>query len=118
MANITESIVEEAARAWLEALGYSVLNGPDIAAGEPGAESSDPNCRDPVLDGRLRRALFRLNPDLPYEALEDAYRKLMRNDAPSLVARNRAVHRMLVDGVTVEYRRKASSTARHPLRVP
>ena len=49
MANITESIVEEATLAWLEALGYSVLNGPDIAAGEPGAESSDPNCRDVVL---------------------------------------------------------------------
>ena len=78
MANITESIVEEATLAWLEALGYSVLNGPDIAAGEPGAESSDPNCRDAMLDGRLRRALFHLNPDLPYEALEDAYRKLMR----------------------------------------
>ena len=46
MANITESIVEEAARAWLEALGYSVLNGPKIAAGEPGTERSDPNYRD------------------------------------------------------------------------
>ena len=78
MANFTESIVEEATLAWLEALGYSVLTGPDIAAGEPGAESSDPNYRDVVLDGRLRQALFRLNPDLPSEALEDAYRKLMR----------------------------------------
>ena len=37
MANFTESIVEEATLAWLEALGYSVLNGPDIAAGDPGA---------------------------------------------------------------------------------
>ena len=38
MANFTESIVEEATLAWLEALGYSVLNRPDIAAGAPGAE--------------------------------------------------------------------------------
>ena len=113
-----ESVVEDAALAWLEALGYSVLHGPDIAAGEPGAERSDPNYRDVVLDGRLHQALVRLNPDLPHEALEDASRKLMRNDAPSLVERNRAVHRMLVDGVTVEYRRKDSSTARHPLPVP
>ena len=74
----TESIVGEAALACLEALGYTVTHGPDIAVGEPGAERSDPNYRDVVLDGRLRQALFRLNPDLPYEALEDAYRKLMR----------------------------------------
>ena len=118
MTAFTESIVENAALAWLKALGYAVLHGPEIAAGEPGAERSDPNYRDVVLDGRLRQALFRLNPDLPPEALEDACRKLMRNDAPSLVEHNRALHRMLVDGVTVEYRRKDSSTARHPLPVP
>ena len=48
MSNFTESIVEEATLAWLEALGYSVLHGPDIAAGEPGAERSDPNYLDAV----------------------------------------------------------------------
>jgi type I restriction enzyme R subunit len=111
MARLTESVVEDAALAWLEALGYVVFHGPDIAAGEPGAERSDPNYRDVLLDGRLRQALFRLNPDLPHEALDDAYRKLTRTDAPSLVERNRAVHRMLVDGVTVEYRRKDGSIA-------
>ena len=35
MPTFTESIVEDAALAWLEALGYTVLHGPDIAAGEP-----------------------------------------------------------------------------------
>jgi len=30
---------------------YVVLYGPDIAAGEPAAESSDPNDRDVVLKG-------------------------------------------------------------------
>src|SRR5437879_4599421 len=98
---ITESVVEDAALAWLEALGYTLLHGPDIAAGEPHAERSDPNYRDVVLDGRLRQALIRLNPDLRHEALEDVYRKLMHSDAPSLLERNHALHRMLVDGVTV-----------------
>ncbi len=65
----------------------------------------------------LRQALFRLNPDLPPEALEDAYRKLARTDAPSLVERNRAAHRMLVDGVTVEYRRKDGSIAGAQIRI-
>ena len=51
---------------------------------------SDPNYRDVVLEGRLRQALVRLNPDLPPEALDDAFRKLTRADAPSLIERNRA----------------------------
>src|SRR5260221_9095679 len=117
MGGFAESVVEEAALAWLHGLGYAVLHGPDIAAGEPGAERSDPNYRDVVLEGRLRQALKRLNPDLPAEALEDAYRKLTRLDAPTLVERNRAVHRMLVDGVTVEYRRKDGSIAGAQARV-
>jgi type I restriction enzyme R subunit len=107
----TESIVEDAALAWLEALGYGVLHGPDIAAGELAAERGDPNYRDVLLERRVRQALRRLNPDLPPEAFEDAWRKLTRVDAPSLVERNRAVHRMLVDGVNVEYRRKDGSIA-------
>jgi type I restriction enzyme R subunit len=111
MSTFTESIVEDAALAWLEALGYTVLHGPDIAAGEPTAERSDSIYRDVLLERRLRQALVGLNPDLPAEAVEDAFRKLTRVDAPSLVERNRAVHRMLVDGVTVEYRRPDGSIA-------
>jgi type I restriction enzyme R subunit len=112
-----ESVVEEAALSWLEELGYAVLHGPDIAAGEAGAERNDPNYRDVLLERRVRQALVRLNPDLPPEALEDAYRKLTRVDAPSLVERNRAVHRMLVDGITVEYRRRDGSIAGTQARV-
>jgi type I restriction enzyme R subunit len=113
----SESVVEEAALAWLENLGYAVLCGPAIAAGEPEAERSDPDYRDVVLDRRLRQALVGFNPDLPPEALEDAYRKLTRVDAPSLIERNRAVHHMLVAGVTVEYRRADGSIAGGQARV-
>src|SRR5689334_13761202 len=113
----TESVVEDAALGWLAALGYTVLHGPDIAVGESGAERSDPNYRDVLLEGRLRQALRRLNPELPPEALDDAFRKLTRADAPSLVEKNRAVHRMLVDGVAVEYRRKDGSIAGAQARI-
>ena len=115
--SFTESIVEDAALAWFDELGYAVVHGPEIAIGEPAAERSDPNYRDVMLEGRLRQALVRFNSDLPAEALEDAYRKLTRSDAPSLVERNRAVHRMLVDGVTVEYRRADGSIAGAQARV-
>jgi type I restriction enzyme, R subunit len=115
--SFAESVVEDAALAWLEALGYAVVYGPDIAAGEPGAERSDPNYRDVVLDARFRQALVGLNPDLPHEALDDAYRKLVRSDTPLLMECNRAVHRMLVHGVTVEYRRADGSIAGAQARV-
>jgi len=57
-----------------------------------------------VLVQRLLDALARLNPALPPEAIDDAFRKLTRPEGPTLEARNRAVHRLLVNGVTVEYR--------------
>jgi len=113
----TELLVEEAALGWLGELGYAVIHGPDLAAGQPAGERSDSGYRDVILENRFRQALARLNPDLPPEALEDAYRKLARTDAPSLIERNRAVHRMLVDGITVEYRRKDGSIAGAQARV-
>ena len=111
MSSFTESIVEEATIEWLVGLGYMPLHGPDIAFDGPKAERTDPNYRDVILEARLRQALALLNNDLPPDALEDAYRKLARATAASLTERNRIVHRMLVDGATVEYRRKDGSIA-------
>jgi type I restriction enzyme R subunit len=102
---LNEQHVEEAALAWLASSGFAVAHGPEIAVGQPGAERSDPTYRDVILEWRLREALVRLNPDLPQEALDDAFRKIVRADGPSLIERNRAVHRMLVNGITVEYHR-------------
>jgi type I restriction enzyme R subunit len=100
--SFTESLVEDAALAWLENLGWSVRHGSDIAPSEPAAERDDYS--QVVLAQRLRDALTLLNPQLPAEALEDAFRKLTRPEGPTVEARNRAVHRLLVDGITVEYR--------------
>ena len=101
----TESVAEEAALGWLETLGYSVRHGPDLAFGVDGGERTDPGYRDTVLQNRLHSALNRLNPELPAAAVAEAYRKLLRVEAPGLVDRNRLFHKMLVDGVTVEYPR-------------
>ncbi len=102
MPAFSESIVEEAALAWLEGLGWAVKQGPQIAPGELFAERADYS--QVVLAQRLRDALAKLNTQLPAEALDDAFRKLTRPEGPTLEARNRAVHRLLVEGVTVEYR--------------
>ncbi|MGI8424105.1 MAG: type I restriction endonuclease, partial [Chloroflexota bacterium] len=102
MTNFTESVVEQAALAWLESLGWSVIHGLEIAPGELFAERTD--YAQVVLEARLRDALARLNPALPPEALNDAFRRLTQPEGAELSARNRAVNRLLVEGVTVEYR--------------
>jgi type I restriction enzyme, R subunit len=100
--SITESVIEQAALAWFESVGWAVRNGADIAPAEPFAERADYG--HVVLEQRLRDALARLNPDLPAEALEDAFRRLMRPEGADVITRNRGMHRLFVDGVTVEYR--------------
>ena len=102
MTTITEADVEQAALDWLAGLGWQVAHGPDIAPGTPKAERDDYG--QVVLERRLRDALAELNPGLPASALDDAYRRLTRPEGSTLEARNRAFHRMLVNGVEVEYR--------------
>ena len=102
MTALNEADVEQAALEWLRELGWSTAHGSDIGAEAEQAERGDYS--QVVLEGRLREALGRLNPGLPPEALDDALRRLIRPEGSSLEARNRAFHKMLVDGVTVEYR--------------
>ena len=108
---LAESDAEEAALGWLETLGYTVRHRPDIAFGVDGGERSKPGYSDTILQNRPHRALELLNAALPAGAIADAYRKLRLVEAPNLLARNRTLHRMLVDGVNVEFTRSDGSIA-------
>ena len=99
---VTESTVEQAAFGWLESSGWRVAHGPDIAPDMPAAERRDYG--EVVLAQRLRDGLALRNPTLPAGALDDAFRRFTRPEGADLIARNLGVHRLLVDGVTVEYR--------------
>ncbi len=105
----TESTVEDAALDLFRELGYAVRHGPDIAPGEPAAERADYG--EVVLLGRLRAALERINPSVPRDAIDEAVRKVTRPETPGLVENNRRFHRLLVDGVDVEYRRQDGTIA-------
>ena len=102
MTTLTEAVVEQAALGWLAGLGWGVVHGRDIAPGAADAERADYG--QVVLERRLRDALADLNPGLPGPAQADALRRLTQPEGSTTEARNRAFHRMLVDGVTVEYR--------------
>ena len=110
-AGFAESDAEEAALGWLETLGYTVKRGPDIAFGVDGGERSDPGYHDTILQNRLHRALQLLNPGLPATAIGEAYRKLLLVEGTEPLVRNRTLHRMLVDGVNIEYTRSDGSIA-------
>ncbi len=103
MPKLTESVVEEAALDWLKGLGYEVLSGLQIAPGETAAERAD--YKQVFLFDRLQTKLEDLNPKIPLEGLQEALRKLRLFNHPTLIENNRAFHRLLVEGVDVEFRR-------------
>ncbi|MCX7782499.1 MAG: type I restriction endonuclease subunit R [Meiothermus sp.] len=100
MPGFNENTVEQATLEWLRGMGYEYRFGPEIAPEEANAERTD--YREVLLRGRLRGALFRLNPGLPEAAIDEAIRKISAPEHPSLMQNNRAFHRMLTDGFEVE----------------
>ena len=112
---INESHVEEAALSWFVELDYAVAHGPDMGPGEPAAERD--SFADVVLVERLREAIRSLNPSIPEGAKEEALRKVLRLGTPSLIHTNRIFHRMLRDGVEVEYQRPDGSIAGDHVRL-
>lgn len=113
--SLNESIVEDAALEWFGELGYAIGHGPHLAPGEPAAERD--SFGEVVLVERLRSAIRRLNPAIPEEARGEALRKVLRVGTPALVQTNRAFHRMLRDGVPVEYHRPDGSIAGDHVRL-
>ncbi|TSC92696.1 MAG: type I site-specific deoxyribonuclease, HsdR family [Candidatus Berkelbacteria bacterium Licking1014_7] len=107
----TESNLEEATLEWFEELGYQIIGGPDI---DP--ESEKPERKDfsqVILADRLHSAIAKINPEVPFEAQEEAAKKVENatHSSNQLVISNRNFHKMLTDGVDVEYRRPDGSIA-------
>ena len=102
MSGFSEDVVEQAGIEILKELGWSFLPGPQIAP--DGAFPARQAFADVVLLSRLETAVQRLNPTLPESARSDAIRQLLASDTGSLVEENRRIHRLLTDGVPVEYR--------------
>lgn len=97
---ITENEIEQIALDILnEDLGYTVLYGPDIAEGD----SKEREYSEVVLQQRLRDAIEKINPDIPFDAKEEAFKKALRTTTISLFENNQAFHRMLTEGIDVKF---------------
>src|SRR5882724_3299916 len=101
---ITESVVEQASLAWFESMGYEIVSGLAIAPGETASERS--NYKQVFLFDRLQTKLEDLNPKIPLEGLQEALRKARLVSHSTLIENNRAFHRLLVEGVDVEFRNR------------
>ncbi len=99
---MNESVVETASLAWFEIADWTTARGADLSPN--GSSPERDTYEEVVLAPRLRASLRRLNPDLPEAALEQAFRVVTRPPEPTLEASNRWFHRLLVEGIDVEYR--------------
>ena len=103
-----EQTVEIAALQWLAENGYNSARGADIS---PGSNSPlRASHEDVVLESRLRAAMRKINDHLPEDAIEQAIRIVTRPPEPTLEQNNRWFHRLLTDGIDVEYRTKDGET--------
>lgn len=105
---MNESSVERAALEFLDSVGFETRRGADISAGAdaPLRESYE----SVVLVPRLKTALRRLNPALPEDAIQQVLRVITRPPAPTLEQNNRWFHKLLTDGIDVDYRTAEGET--------
>ena len=100
---MTEDQLEQETLAWLADVGWQHRYGPEL--GPDGSTPERADYRQVVLVGRLRQAIALLNPAVPPTARDDALKQVLDLGTPSLLAANRHFHRLLVNGVPVQYQR-------------
>ena len=101
MTFLTEDDIEKALIAQFADLGYANL--PDAVIGPDGTAPERASYGDVILRERLEAAVARLNPDIPPDAREEAIKRVIGAESASLVEENRRLHRLLVEGVDVEF---------------
>ncbi|MFN3702400.1 type I restriction endonuclease subunit R [Thermomonas sp.] len=101
MAFLSEAAVEQALLDQLRALDYSIEREEDI--GPDGHRPERDSHDEVVLKKRFEAAVARLNPGLPAEAWQEAVRRVMQSELPSLLEENRRLHKLMTEGVDVEY---------------
>jgi type I restriction enzyme R subunit len=100
---LTEDQLEKQCLEWFLGAGWEHAHGPKISPDGSATERLD--YRETILSGRLLSALQRLNPQVPPSALEEAVQTILKLDHPISEQRNRAFHRLMLDGVAVSYRK-------------
>ncbi len=98
---ITEDQLEQICLEWFREGGYEYAFGPDIAHDGETPERAD--YLQVALTNRLLSAMQRINPHIPLAVLEEAAIAITKPETPVLIHNNRKFHRLLLEGVPVEY---------------
>lgn len=89
----TEADYENTVIELFEQMGYQHVYGPDV----------ERDYKNPLYDEILWDSLYRINPDLPEAAIEDAYYKLTNFENGELVQKNAVFMNYLQNGIEVSY---------------
>jgi type I restriction enzyme R subunit len=101
MAYLSEAAVEKLVLDELRDLGYAVAQ--DVDIGPDSKASERESYADVLLIRRLTAAIQKLNPSIPPVVQRDAIRMIRATERQALVEENRRLHKMIVEGVDVEY---------------
>ncbi len=104
---ITESSIETLAIELLEKQGYQYIYGPDIAPDSKTPERA--SFEDVLLLDKLKNAVARINPFIPADVRDDAVKQILRLASPELIANNETFHRMLTEGIKVNFQKDGYS---------
>jgi type I restriction enzyme R subunit len=99
---MNENLVELAAMDYFRQLGYQTAFGPVLAPGEPGQERD--SFERVYLHERLRDAVRRINPGVDWSLIGEGIKRLDRAESQSTIDENFRIHKLLTEGVPVEYR--------------
>ena len=99
---ITEDQLEQFCLEWFQSIGYDTICGYDIAPDSGAPERSD--YRQVILHGRLLSSLKQINPHIPVATLEQVALQTAKPQTPILINNNKAFHRLLLEGVKVEFK--------------
>jgi len=100
MTKLYESEIEQIALDLLrDENGYEIRFAPDLAEGA----TKEREYTEVVLRERLRNAIDRLNPAIPADAREDAFKKVLRTASITVIENNEAFHHLLTEGVDVKF---------------
>jgi type I restriction enzyme R subunit len=100
---LSENAIEELAIELLSALGYQYQHGTAIAPDGMYPERS--NYEEVLLQGRLLDAVRSINQNIPVAAQDEALKELQRFHSPELLTNNEQFHRMLTEGINVDYQK-------------
>ncbi len=104
---ITEDQLEQLCLDWFQAIGYDYICGYDIAPDSANPERID--YRQIILRERLLTRLKVINRHIPVATLEQVALQIAIPESPVLINNNKAFHRLLLEGVKVEFKDNAGN---------